>query len=65
MPTSLTTPGASNLMTGTDLSAAVNGETDEQRRKRLMAQAQNRLLPNTSSTPGASSLGLTLTGYGG
>jgi hypothetical protein len=65
MPTSLTTPGASNLMTGTDLSAAVAGETDEQRRRRLMAQAQNRLLPNTSSTPGASSLGLTLTGYGG
>ena len=65
MPTSLTIPGASNLMTGTDLSAAVAGETDEQRRKRLMAQAQNRLLPNTSSTPGASSLGLTLTGYGG
>lgn len=65
MPTSMSTPGASNLMTGTDLSAAVAGETDEERRKRLLAQAQNRLLPNTASTPGASSLGLSLTGYGG
>ena len=64
MPTTMSTPGASNLMTGTGLSAAVAGESDEERRKRLLAQAQNRLLPNTSSTPGASSLGLSLTGYG-
>ena len=64
MASMMSAPGASNLMTGTDLSAAVAGETDEERRKRLMMQAQNRLLPNTSQTPGASSLGLSLTGYG-
>ena len=65
MPTSMSTPGATDLMNGTGLAAAVAGETDEERRKRLLAQAQNRLLPNTASTPGATSLGLTMTGYGG
>jgi hypothetical protein len=57
-------PGASNLMNGQDLTSAVANETDEERRKRLMAQAQNRLLPNTAGNPGATSLGLSLTGYG-
>ena len=64
MPTSMSTPGATDLMTGTGLSAAVAGETDEERRRRLLQQAQNRLLPNTANAPGASSLGLSLTGYG-
>jgi hypothetical protein len=65
MPSSpFTVPGASNLMNGTDLSSAVAGETDEERRKRLLAQAQNRLLPNTAGNPGASSLGLSIAGYG-
>lgn len=57
-------PGASNLMTGGSLTDAVANETDEERRKRLLAQAQQRLLPSLTGTPGATSLGLSLTGYG-
>ncbi len=57
-------PGASNLFSGGALTDAVANETDEERRKRLLAQQQQRLLPSTMGTPGASSLGLTLTGYG-
>ncbi len=57
-------PGVSNLMSGGALADQVANETDEERRKRLLAQAQQRLLPSTAGTPGASSLGLSLTGYG-
>lgn len=51
-------PGASDLM------SQVANETDEERRKRLLAAQQQRLLPSLTGTPGASSLGLQLTGYG-
>jgi hypothetical protein len=57
----MSVPGSSDLMSGGSLSDQVAGETDEERRKRLLAQAQAKLLPN--SMPGASSLGLNLTGY--
>jgi hypothetical protein len=57
----MSVPGASSLMTGGSLSDQVAGETEEERRKRLLAAQQARLLPN--SNPGASSIGLSLTGY--
>ena len=51
-------PGASSLGLGF---ADTGDETEEERRKRLLAQQQSRLLPALS--PGASNLGLTATGY--
>lgn len=56
----MSVPGASSL--GLSIGDQVANETDEERRKRLLAQQQARLLP--ASSPGASSLGLTMTGYG-
>jgi hypothetical protein len=50
----MSVPGASDIGLGGP--AAL--ETDEERRKRLLAQQQSRLLPN--SPPGASSL---MTGF--
>lgn len=47
-----------------DLMGIMTGETEEQRRKRLMAQQQRQLLPSAGLTAGASSLGLTGAGYG-
>jgi hypothetical protein len=55
----MSVPGASNI--GLGLPQQVAAETDEERRKRLLAMQQQRLIP--SMTPGASSLGLTTTGY--
>ena len=64
MPSLFSDPAASNLMSGGSLANQVANETDEERRKRLLAQQQQRLLPSLSGTPGASSLGLSLTGFG-
>lgn len=59
MPSSIgmSVPGASSL--GMDLTSQVNQETDEERRKRLLATQQSRILP----TAGSSALGLAMTGY--
>lgn len=55
-------PGATDIGLGSTLSQQVADETDEQRRKRLLAQAQQRLVPGASpQTTGASSL---MSGYG-
>lgn len=53
----MSVPGASGLMQGMSLADQIASETEEQRKKRLAAMDQQRLLP----TVGASSLGL---GYG-
>jgi hypothetical protein len=44
----MSVPGATDLGLGSTLSQQVEGETDEQRRKRLLAQQQQRLLPGSS-----------------
>lgn len=59
MPIGMSVPGLTDL--GFSLGNQVSGETEEQRRKRLIAQQQARLLPQ--ATPGASSLGMSSTGY--
>ena len=52
----MSVPGATS-----DLMATLAGETDEARRKRLLQQQQQKLLPNAGA--GLSSLG-SPTGYG-
>lgn len=51
MPTNnigMSVPGASNLMQGDpSLGQQVQGETDEQRRRRLAALQANKMLPST------------------
>lgn len=55
----MSVPGASNLFGGsTGLQSQVADESEEERKKRLAMQAQQRLL---GTTPGASSL---MSGYG-
>lgn len=59
--TGMSVPGATDLGLGTTLSQQVADETEEQRRKRLLAQTQQRLVPGTSPpATGASSL---MSGY--
>lgn len=60
-PIGMSVPGASSLGLGASLGDQVASETDEERRKRLMAMNQQRLMPGASA--GASSLGLAPTGY--
>lgn len=56
----MSVPGASNLFGGsTGLQSQVADESEEERKKRLVLQAQQRLL---GTTPGASSL--MSSGYG-
>lgn len=51
---SMSVPGASNLFGGsTGLQSQVTDESEEERKKRLALQAQQRLL---GATPGSSSL---------
>jgi hypothetical protein len=57
----MSVPGATDLGLGSTLSGQVGTETDEQRRKRLLAMQQQRLLPGTSNAAGASAL---MTGFG-
>lgn len=58
----MSVPGATDLGLGSTLPQQVADETEEQRKKRLLAQAQQRLAPGTSPPPtGASSL---MSGYG-
>jgi len=58
----MSVPGATDLGLGSTLPQQVADETDEQRRKRLLSQSQQRLVPGTSQpTTGASSL---MGGYG-
>lgn len=52
----MSVPGATDLGLGSTLSSQVQDETDEQRRKRLLAEAQQRILPGTTPPNGASSL---------
>lgn len=56
----MSVPGAS------DLSGGLGDPTDaeEERRKKLLQAQQSRLLPSLSQAPGASSLGLSMNGYG-
>lgn len=54
----LSVPGATDLGLGSTLGQQVADETDEERKKRLLSQTQQRILPGTS---GASSL---MSGYG-
>lgn len=49
-----TAPGASTLMSSDSIAQQVQGETEEQRRKRLASLQASKMLPST----GASSLGL-------
>lgn len=56
----MSVPGASDL--GGGLNDPVDAE--EERRKKLLQAQQSRLLPSLSQTPGASSLGLSMNGYG-
>lgn len=58
--TGMSVPGATDLGLGSTLSQQVADETEEQRRKRLLAQAQQRIAPGTSMPTGASSL---MSGY--
>lgn len=59
------TAGASDLGFGSTLGQPATGESDEDRKKRLEAERQARLMGSPSAagatTPGASALGL---GYG-
>lgn len=56
--TGMSVPGATDLGLGSTLSQQVGAETDEQRRRRLLAQAQQRGLPGAmpAAPVGASSL---------
>lgn len=54
----MSVPGAADLGLGSTLSQQVGDESEEERKRRLLAQAQQKLLPGTSG--GASSL---MTGY--
>jgi hypothetical protein len=56
----MSVPGATDLL-GSALGNQVAGESEDERRRRLLAMQQNKLLP--TSTPGASALGLSSTGY--
>lgn len=56
----MSVPGATDLGLGSTLSDQVGAETDEQRKKRLLAQAQQRGEPGTNFPVGASSL---MSGY--
>lgn len=56
----MSVPGATDLGLGSTLSQQVADETDEQRKKRLLAEAQQRILPGTTPMTGASSL---MSGY--
>lgn len=56
----MSVPGATDLGLGSTLGQQVADETDEQRKKRLLAQAQQRVLPGTAPATGASSL---MSGY--
>lgn len=57
----MSVPGATDLGLGSTLSQQVQDETDEQRKKRLLAEAQQRLAPGSSPPQnGASSL---MSGY--
>jgi hypothetical protein len=58
----MSVPGATGNFGGDELFNQVNGETADQRRKRLLAQQQQRLLPGAS--PAVASLGIGNTGYG-
>jgi hypothetical protein len=42
-------PGSADLGTGSNLSAQVENETDEQRRRRIMQQQLQRLVPGASN----------------
>lgn len=55
MAIGLSVPGASDLGLGSTLQSQVQSETDEQRKKRMMQEAQAKLL---GMTPGASQIGL-------
>lgn len=60
--TGMSVPGATDLGLGSTLSQQVADETEEQRKKRLLAEAQQRLVPGaTPPVTGASSL---MSGYG-
>lgn len=54
----MSVPGATDLGLGSTLGQQTLDETEEQRKRRLLAQAQQKLLPG--ATGGASSL---MTGY--
>jgi hypothetical protein len=59
----MSTPGATSL--GGNLSQQVSVETEEQRRKRLLAQQQARLLPNTALGGSLYSMSVGSGGVGG
>lgn len=52
----MSVPGATDLGLGAQLGQQLGDETEEARRKRLLAAQQQRLLPGTSAAVGASSL---------
>lgn len=52
----MSVPGATDLGLGSTLSQQVQDETDEQRRRRMLVEAQQRIAPGTTPPNGASSL---------
>lgn len=58
MAAGMSVPGATDLGLGSTLSQQVGDETEEQRKKRLLQQAQQKILPGAV---GASAL---MPGYG-
>jgi hypothetical protein len=61
MAIGMSVTGATDLGLGSTLAGQAAAETDEQRRKRLLAAAQQRILPGTSNTSAPSDL---LSGFG-
>lgn len=56
----MSVPGATDLGLGSSLSQQVSDETEEERKRRLLQQAQQKIAPGSVSPVGASSL---MTGY--
>lgn len=56
----MSVPGATDLGLGSTLSQQTADETEEERKRRLLNQAQQRLVPGSTPATGASSL---MSGY--
>lgn len=50
MAIGMSVPGATSLMDGFSVADQVAGETEEQRKKRLLAQQNARMLPPTGAS---------------
>jgi hypothetical protein len=60
----MSVPGSSGLLGGSNLLGTLDAESEEARRKRLLAQQQARLLPSAGAA-GMASLGTSPMGFAG